>query len=101
MTAIKRGETAVGPSSKDAIRHRARRMVEKELGRELPPSVHVDHKRTLKAGKVNANQLSNLRTRDAKSNTSAGGKSGSRAGKAAGGRKGAAKRSRLPTSKPD
>lgn len=99
LTAIKRGETSVGSGSKDAIRHRARRLVEKKVGHKLPTSVQVDHKKTLKSGKANANEMSNLRVRDASANMSAGGKSGSKAGKAAGGRKGA-KSKRLPVKKP-
>lgn len=98
MTAIKRGETSVGPNSKDAIRHRARRLVEKKIGRKLPTSVQIDHVKPLKNGKANANATGNLRQRDAHANMSEGGKSGSRAGKAAGGRKGS--QSRLPTKKP-
>lgn len=96
LTAIKRGETSIGAKSKDAMRHKARRLVEKRLGKKLPTSVQVDHKKTLKSG--GGNTSSNLRVRDAHSNMSAGGKSGSRAGKAAGGRKGAKKR--LPVKKP-
>lgn len=102
LTAIKRGETSVGPNSKDAIRHKARRLVEKKIGKKLPTSVQVDHKKTLKSARSDAsNTMSNLRVRDAHENMSAGGKSGSTAGKAAGGRKGAKKRSRLPVKKPN
>ena len=86
-TAIKRGETGVGSSSSDAIRHRARRAVENKLGRKLPSTVHVDHKVPLAKSKSKANDLSNLRVRSVRSNESAGGKMGNRAGKAAGGRK--------------
>ncbi|WHS68317.1 hypothetical protein [Salmonella phage PKM.Hi.22.6] len=96
ITAIKRGDTGVGKKSKDAMRHRARREMEKSIGRKLPTSVHVDHKKTVKDG--GSNDRSNLRLRDASENMSAGGKSGSSKGKAAGGRKGA--KSRLPVSKP-
>ena len=85
-TAIKRKETGVGSKSKDATRHRARRKVENKLGHKLPSTTHVDHKKSLKSG--GSNSTSNLRTRSAKSNCSAGGKAGNRAGKAAGGRKG-------------
>lgn len=85
-TAKKRGETGVGSKSKDATRHRARRALEKKLGKKLSPNQHVDHKKSLKSG--GSNSTSNLRVRSAKSNCSAGGKSGNRAGKAAGGRKG-------------
>lgn len=91
-TAIKRGETGVGSKSKDATRHRARRKVEKKLGRKLSPNEHVDHKKSLKSG--GGNGTANLRVRDAKSNTSAGGKAGNRAGKAAGARKANAAKAR-------
>ena len=85
-TAKKRGETGVGSKSKDATRHRARRKVEKRLGRKLGTNEHVDHKSGM------SNKSSNLRVRSAKSNTSAGGKKGNKAGKAAGARKGHASR---------
>lgn len=88
-TAKARGETGVGSKSGDATRHRARRSVEKSLGRDLSPSEHVDHKRAIRSG--GSNSKSNLRVRSASSNTSAGGKSGNRAGKANGGRKGGSK----------
>ena len=85
-TAKKRGETGVGSKSSDAVRHRARRKLEK-LGKvKKGDGKHVDHKKTLKSG--GSNSVKNLRVRSAKSNTSAGGKAGNRAGKAAGGRKG-------------
>lgn len=87
-TAISRGETSVGSSSSDAIRHRARRTVEKKLGKSLGSDVHVDHKTPLSKSKKNANSPSNLRVRTASSNTSDGGKMGSRKGKASGARKG-------------
>lgn len=95
-TAIKRGETSVGSDSKDAIRHRARRAVEKKIGKKLPPTKHVDHKVPLKSG--GSNELANLRVRDQHTNTSEGGKMGSRKGKASGAKKG--HESRLPTRKP-
>ena len=84
-TAIARKETGVGSKSKDAVRHRARRAYEKVHG-DLPSSVDVDHKKSLKSG--GSNGISNLRARSQSSNRSAGGKSGSTKGKAAGGRKG-------------
>lgn len=84
-TAIARGETGVGSNSGDAIRHRARRAVEKKVGHKLPTSVQVDHKRPLAKGGAAAG--SNLRQRSASSNMAAGGKIGNKAGKAAGGRK--------------
>jgi hypothetical protein len=71
----RRGKTGVGSKSKDATRHRARRKYEKEHG-DLPSSVHVGHKKSLKKGGSNAS--SNLKAQSAKSNTSEGGKSGNR-----------------------
>lgn len=85
-TAIARGETGVGSKSGDATRHRARRALEKKLGKKIPSHIDVDHKRSLKSG--GSNSTSNLRLRSKSANRSAGGKSGNRAGKAAGGRKG-------------
>lgn len=98
LTAKKRGETGVGANSGDAMRHKARRKVQREMGEKLPTSVHVDHKKTLKSG--GSNGSSNLRLRDASENMSAGGKSGSKAGKSKGGKKGA-KSKRLPVTRPD
>ena len=98
LTAIKRGETGVGAKSGDAMRHKARRKVQAEMGKKLPTSTHVDHKKTLKSG--GDNHSSNLRLRDASENMSAGGKSGSKAGKSKGGKKGA-KSKRLPVKRPD
>lgn len=95
-TAKARGETGVGSKSKDAIRHRARRQKEKELGRKLGPDEHVHHKKPLKNG--GSNHSSNLAVTPASKNCSDGGKSGSTKGKAAGARKG--HKSRLPTKKP-
>lgn len=85
-TAIARGETGVGSNSKDAKRHRARRQMEKKLGRKLSPEEHVHHKKPLKSG--GSNGTSNLAVVDAKKNTSDGGKSGSSKGKSNGGKKG-------------
>lgn len=85
-TARARGETGHGAKSGDATRHRARRKVEKVMGRKLNKDEHVDHKKTLKNG--GSNNPKNLRVRSASSNMAAGGRSGSKAGKAAGGRKG-------------
>lgn len=72
-TAKKRGETGVGSKSGDATRHRARRTVEKRLGKKLPTSVHVDHKKKLKSGGGNCS--SNLRCRPASANMSDNGHS--------------------------
>jgi hypothetical protein len=85
-TAIARGETSVGPTSKDAMRHKARRKVINKLGASAVAGKDVDHKKALKSG--GSNDLSNLKVRDASSNRSAGGKAGSSAKKAVGGRKG-------------
>lgn len=86
-TAIARGETGAGSKSGDATRHRARRVVEKRLGKSAIKGKDVDHKRTIKNG--GSNEASNLRPRSISENRSDGGKSGSRAGKSAGARKGA------------
>lgn len=91
--AIKRGETGCGSNSGDAKRHRARRVKEKQLGKKLPTSVHVHHKKAVKSGGSNAS--SNLAVTPASKNLSDGGKIGNKAGKAKGGRK-----SKLPTKKP-
>lgn len=95
-TAISRGETGVGSKSKDATRHRARRIVEKRVGRKLRPDEHVDHKKPLKSG--GSNSSSNLAIRPASSNCSAGGKMGSREGKSKGAKIG--HKNRLPVRKP-
>lgn len=86
-TAIARGETGNGSNSGDAKRHRARRKVEKRIGRKLSPTEHVDHKHKVKDGGGNGN--GNLRVVSASKNMADGGKSGSRKGKSKGGRKGA------------
>lgn len=97
LTAIARGETGAGHNSKDAIRHRARRLMEKKLGHKLPTSVQVDHKHPLKYGvSSDVNRTSNLRVESVRKNESDGGKIGSSKGKAAGARKG----HRLPVRKP-
>jgi len=74
--AIRRGETGVGSDSGDATRHRARRKVEKDLGRELGPDEVVDHKTPVKSG--GSNSRSNLRVRRLKSNAAHGGTIGNR-----------------------
>ena len=71
--AKRRGETGVGSSSGDATRHRARRKKEKQVG-DLPSDVHVDHINPVKSG--GSNELSNLRVRKKKKNSSDGGKIG-------------------------
>lgn len=86
-TAISRGETGKGSSSGDAMRHRARRVVEKRSGKSAIKGKDVDHIKTVKSG--GSNSPSNLRIRSVSGNRSDGGKSGSRDGKASGGRKGA------------
>lgn len=74
--AIRRGETGVGSNSGDATRHRARRKVEKDLGRKLGPDEVVDHKTPVKSGGSNAR--SNLRVRRHKPNAAHGGTIGNR-----------------------
>jgi hypothetical protein len=77
--AIRRGETGVGSKSGDAQRHRARRKVQKKLGRKLGPNEVVDHVKRVKDGGSNA--PSNLRVRSLKSNAADGGRVGNRAAK--------------------
>lgn len=86
-TAVARGETGKGSSSGDARRHRARRSVEKRLGKNAVKGKDVDHIKPVKSG--GSNESSNLRVRSVAANRSDGGKSGSVSGKSAGGRKGA------------
>ncbi len=74
--AIKRGETGVGSKSGDAQRHRARRKVEKRLGRELPPDQVVDHIKRVRDG--GSNDSGNLRVRSLSSNAADGGRVGNR-----------------------
>ena len=69
-TAIARGETGAGSKSGDATRHRARRVVEKRLGKSAVKGKDVDHKRTLKSG--GSNEASNLRVRSISENRSDG-----------------------------
>lgn len=86
-TAISRGETGVGSKSGDAKRHRARRVVEKRVGKSKLKGKDVDHIKPVKSG--GSNESSNLRVRTVAANRSDGGKSGNTSGKASGGRKGA------------
>lgn len=72
--AIRRGETGSGSDSGDARRHRARRKVEKKLGRKLPTDQHVDHAKAITDG--GSDDMSNLRVRSKKKNSSDGGKQG-------------------------
>lgn len=72
--AIRRGETGVGSKSGDAQRHRARRKVQKKLGRKLGPNEVVDHIKRVKDG--GGNGSSNLRVRSLKSNAADGGRVG-------------------------
>ena len=72
--AIRRGETGVGSKSGDAQRHRARRKVQKKLGRKLAPDEVVDHIKRVKDG--GGNGSSNLRVRSLKSNAADGGRVG-------------------------
>ncbi len=77
--AIKRGETGVGSNSGDAQRHRARRKVQKKLGRKLGPTEVVDHIKRVKDGGDNG--ASNLRVRSLSSNAADGGRVGDAAAK--------------------
>lgn len=77
--AIRRGETGKGSNSGDAKRHRARRKVQKRLGRKLGPNEVVDHVKRVKDGGSNAD--SNLRVRSLKSNAADGGRVGNRKAK--------------------
>lgn len=72
--AIRRGETGVGSDSGDAQRHRARRKVQKRLGRKLGPTEVVDHIKRVKDG--GENNDSNLRVRSLSSNAADGGRAG-------------------------
>lgn len=83
--AIKRGETGCGSKSGDAQRHRARRKKQNDIGRNLRPDEHVEHKKPIKSGGSNA--PSNLAIKPASKNMSDGGKMGNKEGKAKGGRK--------------
>ncbi|AKF13795.1 hypothetical protein [Pseudomonas phage HMGUpa2] len=77
--AIRRGETGVGSKSGDAQRHRARRKVEKRLGRKLGADEVVDHIKRVKDGGGNGD--SNLRVRSHSSNAADGGRVGNRKAK--------------------
>lgn len=77
--AVRRGETGVGSKSGDAQRHRARRKVQKKLGRKLAPDEVVDHIKRVKDGGGNGD--SNLRVRSLKSNAADGGRVGNRKAK--------------------
>lgn len=77
--AIKRGETGVGSKSGDATRHRARRKVEKRIGRKLGSNEVVDHKNPLKSGGSNGD--SNLAVRGLSDNAAHGGRIGDRKAK--------------------
>lgn len=72
--AIRRGETSNGSDSGDARRHRARRKVEKKMGKKLSPDQHVDHKEAITDG--GSDNTNNLRVRSKKKNSSDGGKQG-------------------------
>ena len=77
--AVRRGETGVGSKSGDAQRHRARRKVQKRIGRKLAPDEVVDHIKRVKDG--GSNGSSNLRVRSLKSNAADGGRVGNRKAK--------------------
>lgn len=85
-TAIRRGETGVGSNSGDAKRHRARRAMEKKVGKAAIKGKDVHHKRPIKSG--GGNSTGNLGVKSKSSNRAHGGRIGNKAGKAAGGRKG-------------
>lgn len=72
--AIRRGETGKGSKSGDATRHRARRKVQKRLGRKLKPDEVVDHIKRLKDG--GSNDAGNLRVRGLSDNAADGGRAG-------------------------
>lgn len=72
--AIKRGETGTGHNAGDSTRHRARRKVEKRIGRKLSPNEVVDHKKPLKSGGGNGD--GNLRVSKLESNAAHGGRIG-------------------------
>lgn len=76
--AIKRGETGAGSESGDAQRHRARRIVETEVG-DLPSDSVVDHIKRVRDG--GGNKRSNLRVRSLSSNAADGGRVGDRKAK--------------------
>jgi len=76
--AIRRGETGVGSKSGDAQRHRARRIVEKDVG-DLPSDQVVDHITRVKDG--GGNSRGNLRVRSLSSNAADGGRVGNRKSK--------------------
>ncbi len=77
--AIRRGETGVGSKSGDAQRHRARRKVEKRLGRKLGPTEVVDHVKRIREGGGNGDD--NLRVRSLSPNAADGGRAGDRKAK--------------------
>lgn len=72
--AKRRGETGVGSKSGDAQRHRARRKVQKRLGRQLSPTEVVDHIKRVKDGGGNGD--SNLRVTSLSANAADGGRVG-------------------------
>ncbi len=72
--AIRRGETGVGSDSGDAQRHRARRKVEKRIGKKLAPDQVVDHIKRVRDGGTNDGD--NLRVRSLSSNAADGGRVG-------------------------
>lgn len=94
-TAIARGETGVGSKSGDAVRHRARRKMEKHLGHKLSPGQTIEHGRKIKDG--GSNSTSNLSIMSLSKNTSGGGKAGNRAGKSRGGKIGGKSKGALHT----
>jgi len=83
--AKKRGETGVGHNSGDAKRHRARRKLEKKLGKAALRGKDVHHKRPVKGG--GGEGPGNLAVVSKSKNRAHGGRIGNKKGKAAGGRK--------------
>lgn len=65
-TAKSRGETGNGSGSGDAMRHKARRVVIKKLGKAAVAGKDVDHKTKLKDG--GGNSAGNLRVRGRRAN---------------------------------
>jgi len=84
-TAILRKESGCGSQSGDATRHRARRILIKELGdRSADDKMDVHHVEPIRNG--GDNEIDNLKLENPTPNRSHGGKIGDRSGKAMGGR---------------
>nr|MDO8115175.1 HNH endonuclease signature motif containing protein [Candidatus Sigynarchaeota archaeon] len=84
-TAILRKESGCGSQSGDATRHRARRILIKELeDRDSADGMDVHHVEPIRNG--GDNEIENLKLENPTPNRSHGGKIGDRSGKAMGGR---------------